>query len=88
MSPTCSLQSPLLSRMITQLAVAVSFEIILEAVASGVSDLRRYAPFESFPKAEINETEPFNLSSPSARLRPTPPGVSVVFLHQCVAPFN
>lgn len=73
--------------MITQVAVAVSFEIVLEAVASGESDLRRYSPFESFPKAEINETDPFNFSNPSARLRPTPPGVSVVFA-LCVAPFN
>lgn len=87
MSPTCNLQSPLLSKMITQLDVAVLFEIILEVVASGESDLRRYSPFESFPKAEINETDPCNFCNPSARLRPTPPGVSVV-LALYVAAFN
>lgn len=87
MSPTCSLQSPFLSKIIAQLAVASLFEITLDLVASDGSDLRRYSPFESFPNAEMNDTDPFNLFNPSAKLRPTPPGVSVVFALY-VAPFN
>lgn len=81
------MESPLLSKIIAQLAVDTSFEILLEAVADGGRVLRRKSPFESFPNAEINETDPFNLKSPSARFRPTPPAESVVFALY-VAPFS
>lgn len=87
MSPTTSTQSPCLSRITAQLAVGDLVEILLPPVDSSGRVFLRKSPFWSRPKADINDTAPFNLSKPSAMFRPTPPPENFVS-DLYVAPFS